>query len=201
MQAHRHQQTALTLPNALSVGRLALVPVLFLLAWNGRPRAFLVCLVASLTSDFLDGLLARMLNQSTELGAKLNTWADLVTTLSLPACAWLLSPELIQREAIFLIAPLGTYLASLLFGLIKYRRLTSYHTWAGKVAAFLLGGTGLVLLAGGPAWPFECATPAFVVAGLEEMAITTLLPEWRANVPSFRHAFKLSRESRSGRRD
>src|SRR6266511_1580427 len=143
MQAHRRKSTVLNLPNALSIGRLALVPVLFWLAWNGRPRVFLVCLGASLTSDFLDGLLARMLNQSTELGAKLDTWADLATTLSLPACAWLLWPEIIRREAIFLIAPLGTYFAALLFGLVKYRRLTSYHTWAGKVAAFLLGGTGL----------------------------------------------------------
>src|SRR6266404_4627146 len=139
MQINRDKPTSFNLPNALSVGRLMLVPVLFFLAWNGRPWVFLACLVASMGSDFLDGLLARALNQSSELGTKLDTLADLATTLSLPACAWLLWPELIRREASFLVAPLATYFAAMVIGLVKYRRLTSYHTWAGKVAAFLLG--------------------------------------------------------------
>ena len=69
MQINRDKPTPFNLPNALSVGRLTLVPVLFFLAWNGRPRIFLACLVASLSSDFLDGLLARALRRSTAADA------------------------------------------------------------------------------------------------------------------------------------
>ena len=195
MQFNQAKPTALNLPNVLSICRLAAVPPLLYLAWTGRPRIFLACFIASLVSDFLDGLLARALNQVTDLGTRLDSWADFATTVALPICAWWLWPEVIRREAAFLIAGLGTYCAAALFGFFKYRRLTGYHTWAGKVAAVLLGPTVVVLLAGGLAWPFECATPAFVLAALEEIAITSLLPEWRANVPSLWHACRLRRRS------
>jgi len=197
MPFNQAKPTALNLPNVLSICRLAAVPPLIYLAWTGRPGIFLACVIASLVSDFLDGLLARALNQVTDLGTRLDSWADFATTLALPICAWWLWPEVIRREAAFLIAALGTYCAAALFGFLKYRLLISYHTWAGKVAAVRRGPTVVVLLVGGPAWPFECATPAFVLAALEEMAITILLPEWRANVPSFWHALKTSRPSRS----
>ena len=197
MQFDRAKSTAVNVPNLLSVGRLALVPVLLWLSWNGWPRSFLACLIASLVTDMLDGWLARTLNQTSELGTRLDTWADFATTTAVPFCGWWLWPEIIRPEASFVIAALGSYGAAVLFGILKYRRLTSYHTWAGKVAAVLLGTTTLVLLSGGPAWPFECATPAFVLAGLEEIAMTALLPDWRANVPTFWHAFKLSRQLKS----
>ena len=121
--------------------------------------------------------------------------SDLHRSVALPICAWWLWPEVIRREAAFLIAALGSYCAAALLGFLKYRQLTGYHTWAGKVAAVLLGPTVVILLVGGPAWPFEFATPAFVLAALEEIAITALLPEWRTNVPSVWHASRFRRRS------
>ena len=163
------------------------------MAWNGWPRFFLACLIASLATDFLDGLLARALKQTSETGAKLDSWADFSTMLAVSFCAWKLWPEVIRREACFVVAALASYTVAVLCGFLKYRRLTSYHTWTGKVAAVLLGTATPLLLAGGPSWPFELAAPALVLAGLEEIAMTSVLPEWRANVPSLWHALKLSR--------
>src|SRR6266536_119771 len=145
MHFNQARQTTLNLPNLLSVCRLGAVPPLLYLAWTGRPRIFLACLIASLISDFLDGLLARALNQVTDLGTRLDSWADFATTLALPICAWWLWPEVLRREATFLITALGTYCAAVLFGFLKYRRLTGYHTRAGKVAAVLLGPTVVIL--------------------------------------------------------
>jgi cardiolipin synthase len=65
-----------TIPNLLSVLRLALVPVFLYLILTDQPLlAFLVLAVASFT-DWLDGYLARRLNQITRLGSLLDPAAD-----------------------------------------------------------------------------------------------------------------------------
>jgi len=65
-----------TLPNLLSLLRLALVPVFLYLILAKHPLiAFLVLALASFT-DWLDGYLARKLNQVTRIGALLDPAAD-----------------------------------------------------------------------------------------------------------------------------
>ncbi len=66
-----------TIPNALSALRLAGVPVfLWLVLGPHRDGIALLLLMASGITDYLDGKLARMLGQSTKLGALLDPTAD-----------------------------------------------------------------------------------------------------------------------------
>jgi CDP-diacylglycerol--glycerol-3-phosphate 3-phosphatidyltransferase len=189
----RRAEPLLTVPNALSALRLVLVPVLLFLAWSERPTAFLVTLSVSLLSDLVDGWLARRLGQATALGTLLDSYGDLGTYMTVPLCAWWLWPELIRRESWYAAAIVASYVFPILLGFLKYGRLTSYHTWGAKLSSLLIGPAALLLFAGGPAWPFHAATWVLALAELEEIAITTLLPEWRANVPSLWHARRLAR--------
>lgn len=71
-----HRQQFLTLPNLLSMLRLALVPVFLTLLINSHfYSAILVLALASLT-DYLDGFFARRWNQVTRLGQLLDPAAD-----------------------------------------------------------------------------------------------------------------------------
>lgn len=182
-----------TVPNALSALRLVLAPVLLWLAWTGRPTAFLVTLSVSLFSDLVDGWLARRFGQATQLGTLLDSWGDLVTYTTVPLCAWWLWPELIRQEAAYAAAVVAAYVFPIVLGFLKYGRLTAYHTYGAKLSSLLIGPSALLLFLGGPPEPFRVATIVLVLAELEEIAITTLLPEWRANVPSLLHARRLLR--------
>lgn len=79
----------LTLPNLVSLGRIAGVSLAVFLYAAGYPVAFLLLGLASCLSDHLDGYLARRLGMSTALGALLDQTADSYT-ISL-AMLWLIT--------------------------------------------------------------------------------------------------------------
>ena len=66
----------LTVPNLLTLLRLALVPVFAALHLTGHPGWALLCFLVAAVSDWLDGLAARLLGQQTSLGAFLDPLAD-----------------------------------------------------------------------------------------------------------------------------
>ena len=87
-----------TIPNILSLFRIAAAPVLLLAGWLDKPKLFFFLFGAMLISDALDGFIARMLNQTSQLGARLDSYGDILTYLSTPLALWWLYPELILKE-------------------------------------------------------------------------------------------------------
>lgn len=185
------------LPNFLSSVRLGFVPVLLMLAYAGHAKVFLACLIISLFTDALDGFLARRLNATSTIGAKLDSLADLATTLAMPACAWWLRPEVVREEAVVIGVALIFYAAAQSSGLLKFGRLPCYHCWSGKAAATLAMIEFVILFAGGPGWTIRILVPFVVLACVEEIAITIVLREWRPDVPSAWHALRWRREAES----
>lgn len=180
------------LPNLLSAFRLVMVPVLLTLAWNGYGTAFLFAFATSLASDIADGFVARQTGATSELGAKLDSWGDLANYLVLPICAWWLWPERIVAQLVLVAIALVAFLAPTLVGLLKFRRLTSYHTRVAKLSAIVMGAGLLLYLGAGVVWLFQIAVLLLVLEGIEEIAITTVLREWRANVPSIFAALRIA---------
>jgi len=184
------------LPNLLSGLRIALVPVLLWLAWTGHATLFLASFAFSLSTDLLDGYLARRMRSGSELGAKLDSWGDLATYAVFPLCAWWLFRERVVEQIAFVIAALIAFVAPTAIGLLKFHRITSYHTRLAKLVAIVMGA-GLILYLGFdvPAL-FQGAVLLLLVEAIEEIAITAVLPEWRADVPSLFTALKLARAAK-----
>jgi CDP-diacylglycerol--glycerol-3-phosphate 3-phosphatidyltransferase len=183
----------MNLPNAISALRLVLAPVLLLLAYERAAHAFLAVLCVSLVSDIVDGKLARRMALQSDLGAALDSWGDFATYMLVPVCAWWLRPEFVRNEAAFFVTVVLSYSVPVAIGFARYRRLTSYHTRAAKLAAYVVGGATVVIFAGGSPWPFRLATALLVYAEIEEILITFTLPTWHANVPSLAEARRLAR--------
>ncbi|WP_454198872.1 CDP-alcohol phosphatidyltransferase family protein [Nocardia sp. Marseille-Q1738] len=141
----------LTVPNVLSVLRLLGVPLfLWLLLIERADGWAFALLVASGVTDFLDGKLARLLDQSSRLGALLDPFVDrlfLVTTLAafvirglLP---WWVAALLVGRD-LLLTATLSVY---------KRRDLPPPEViYLGKAATFALMSALPWLLAGQMDW-------------------------------------------------
>ena len=82
-------------------------------------------------------------------------------------------------------------------GFLRFGSLTSYHTLMARISAYLLGAAVIVLFAHGPTLPFRIAVCVLVLAELEEIAITLVLPAARANVRSLRKALEIRHTTRA----
>ena len=128
----------LTIPNALSVARLLGVPVFLWLVLGPQADAWAVALlIASAATDWLDGKIARALNQQAGLGEALDPAADrLYIAATLVGLAvrgiipWWLVALLAAREVI-VAAALGLLRLRVGFGTLQV-------SFAGKTATLCL---------------------------------------------------------------
>jgi len=188
----------LNLPNMLSASRVVLLPVLCILAWRGNAVAFLIVLGCSFATDSVDGPLARKLGVESAFGSRLDTIGDLGTYLGLPLFAYWLWPHVVLREIGFIIPVILSCLLPILAALLKFRGMTSYHTYLAKLAAVLMSVSAVLLFSGLTPIPFRMFAIVPVLAGVEEMMITFVLPKPHANVHTLRHALRIAKAEREG---
>lgn len=171
------------LPNALSVARIVAAPVMIGLALEGETRLYTWLLIPALLSDIADGLIARGFNLESRLGARLDSLGDALLTVAVFVGVWRLHPEVIRDHWLALSLFLGAGLLEYVLAVLRYGRLSSFHTWSSKVAGFLLVlFIAVLFLHGFVSWLFYLAITVAIVSSFEEYALLALLPEWRADV-------------------
>jgi cardiolipin synthase len=125
-----------TIPNVLSLIRLALVPVFLVFIISGVDLGALIVLVVSSATDWVDGQIARRFKQVSRLGQLLDPAADrlfifaaLVGLCVREVIPWWLVVVIVGRD--FMLAVLGIVLANHGYGPLPVHHL-------GKVATFSL---------------------------------------------------------------
>jgi len=180
----------LNIPNSLSLFRIIAAPFLLLTGWFEMPNLFFILFGLMLLSDALDGFIARILDQTSELGARLDSYGDILTYLSTPLAAWWLWPDIIKEELYYIIAVIIIYILPAFFALAKFGKLASYHTWITKVSAVLMSAGVVVLLGFENALLFHIAISFLVIEMVENIAITIILPKQKSDIHSVWHAWK-----------
>ncbi len=183
-------------PNLVSFLRILLAPVLFYFAFTQQPYWFIGVFIFAEFTDVLDGFLARTLNQITEMGSHLDSWGDFIIYSTIAICAWILWPDISQREVVYFVVIVLSFTLPALIGFIKFRRPTSYHTWGVKIAVAVTVIGYILLFTGISEWPFRVAALFCMVAAIEEIAITLLIKHEHADVRSFLQALKYHKENK-----
>jgi len=180
----------MTVPDKITIFRMSLAPVLLLLAWFHADQIFIVILALAYVTDAIDGPIARRFRQQSEIGPRLDTWADVCIYLCVPLCAWWLWPELFMREMLYFTLIIASIIFPLSAGLIKFRSTTAYHTWLAEIAAVFTTVSSLLLFTGITPWPFRVSSVLCLISGIEEMLVTLLLERPAANVRSLWHVIR-----------
>jgi len=190
------KEEIVNLPNLVSFIRILMAPVLFYFAFTQQPYWFIGVLLFAEFTDVLDGFLARTLNQITEMGSRLDSWGDFVIYSTIAVCAWILWPDILQRESLYFIIIVLSFTLPALIGFIKFHRFTSYHTWSVKLAVVITIISYILLFSGLLDWPFRVAALFCLYAALEEIAITLLIHHEHVDVRTVWQAVKYNRENR-----
>jgi cardiolipin synthase len=173
-----------SIPNLLSLLRLALVPVLVVAAYLNEDQLFLLLLGICLLSDMLDGYFARKLQQVTEFGARLDSWADMATYAMMILGLNLIWPAIFDQQFFYLVAATLSYVLPVVVALVRFSSFPSYHTWGAKLAAVLIAPAFYLLVLYDEQTFFRLVIIFHVLVAIEEIAITVMLKQPKTNVAS-----------------
>jgi CDP-diacylglycerol--glycerol-3-phosphate 3-phosphatidyltransferase len=176
--------TAVRIINLITLYRIVTFPLLIFFVLTDQLNIFKWLLLASFFTDAIDGFLARKYNATSILGSRLDSIGDDLTILAAVVGLFVTQIDFLEKEAILFLALFGLFLIQLTCSLMKYKKISSFHTYLAKIAAVV---TGLFLLSvfflGGVVYPLFYV--AYVITALElieEIVIVFFLPKWKTNV-------------------
>jgi phosphatidylglycerophosphate synthase len=128
----------LSLPNMLSLSRVIFLPLLFYLLYSGSHYLFLAAYILIGSTDCLDGLLARKLNQVTETGKILDSGADFFFYVASAYFLYYLFPDVILANQNYLIAFFSLLGLSFIISLYLFKKVILMHTRLLRVSAVMV---------------------------------------------------------------
>ena len=170
--------------NAITMYRVLAAFFLLGLIITGRIDIFKWLLAFSFFTDAIDGLLARKYKVSSVLGSRIDSLADDLTVLMAVIGIIVFKPGFLQHEIVWVCSLLSLYVLQTTLSLIRYGRLSSFHTYLAKLSA-LLQGMFLILIFFLPQWPlalFHLAAIVTILDLAEEIVLTSILDEWKSDV-------------------
>ena len=153
-------------PNLLSLLRVCFIPLVIALALQQQTIACMVILIISLLTDFLDGWLARKLNQSTAFGALLDPIADKIVILAftlfifresnLLPMIYLLVVNIRNISQLMAIPILSWWLK------VPFMVKPKLFAKIGTTLGFIVIVIGVFLIAQGTSWPVPLPLEQFI---------------------------------------
>ena len=177
------KKTFLTIPNILTLYRILIFPLIIYWIFTGRENLVGIFIAISLFTDWLDGIIARAFKIQTELGAKMDSWADMGTYICAFLAIYIFRWQEFKPHMFIGYLFLAGWLLSYIFVFAKFKGLIGLHTYLFKTTGYIQGAFIIILfLFGFYPWFFYLAMSVGILACLEEIVIIFLLKEPRTNV-------------------
>jgi CDP-diacylglycerol--glycerol-3-phosphate 3-phosphatidyltransferase len=177
------KEKILNVPNALSVYRMVALPFIVYAIVAGNKQLYITLLSINLITDILDGLIARTFKLETELGARLDSFADMGTYAMAFTGMIVLEKEFVSEHSFEFLLIIGLYVLPQLISLIRFHRPTSFHLYSSKTLGYIQGiFIFTYFVFGYTGWYFYFMVVASALVYLEALVIITLIPALRSNV-------------------
>ncbi len=137
------------LPNILSMSRGVIMPILFFMVFNLHSETMkmifvLLYFIAGVT-DALDGYIARRFDICSDLGADLDTYADILYFLGSAVFIYVLAKDALLENIWYLAAILVLLVTEVIISSIKFKKPLFIHTILAKFSAFMVFLTVLMM--------------------------------------------------------
>lgn len=169
--------------NGVTFYRIIAAPFLLILLFTGYHDIFKWLLGISFFTDFIDGFLARKYKVTSILGARLDSIGDDLTVLVGVIALFVTEKIFIKEQMTFIIIVLVLFLVQVAYAFIRYKKMTTFHTYLAKTAAL---AQGIFLLFTFFFYPslFLFYTAVFITAIelIEEIILVKILKNWEADI-------------------
>ena len=177
------KEKILNVPNALSVYRMLALPFIVYAIVTGNKHLYITLLSINLITDILDGLIARTFKLETELGARLDSFADLGTYVMAFAGMIVLEKEFVSEHSLAFLIVIGMYALPQLISLVRFHRPTSFHLYSSKTLGYIQGiFIFTYFVFGYTPWYFYFMVVMSCVVYAEALIIVIAIPVLRSNV-------------------
>jgi len=178
--------------NGITMWRIVAAPFLLILLFTGYYGLFKWLLGLSFFTDLIDGFLARKYKVTSILGTRLDSIGDDLTILVAMTALFYMKWSFIKQQKILFLILLFLFVVQTIYALIRYGKVTSFHTYLAKTAA-LLQGVFLLLfffMDEPNLFLFYAAAGITMLELIEETILVALLPNWQANVKGIYQVMK-----------
>lgn len=117
--------------------RIFAAPFLLTLIWFDLRTIFSWLLLASYSTDAIDGYLARKLKITSPRGAQLDSFGDQITLIIGLIGLFYFEAEFIKANLFIIIIAFVPYIAQMLIAYFKYGKATAFHTYLAKLSAIM----------------------------------------------------------------
>ncbi len=165
-----------TIPNILSLYRICIFPFILYLIVCKNEQLFAVFITISMVTDILDGLIARVFKMQTQIGTKLDSWADIGTYFLAFLAIYIFKWNELKPYTVSIVIFLTAYLLSYSIMLVKFRKVIGLHTYLFKITGYVQGAFIVTLFVYIFYLPlFYLAICIGVLACIEEMIIVLVI--------------------------
>lgn len=170
--------------NGITIYRLLAAFILLYFIILDQVEIFRFFLLISFFTDAIDGFLARYYKVTSSIGSTIDSIADDLTILMAIIGVFVFVPAFVDEERTLIIILLALYLVQITIALIRYRRISVFHTYLAKIAA-VFQGLFLILIFFLPEYPillFQVAATLTILDLIEEIILVLLLPKWQTDI-------------------
>lgn len=170
--------------NGITMYRIVAAPFLLVLLFTGHYIIFKWLLGVSFFTDLIDGSLARKYKVTSVPGTRLDSIGDDLTILVAMTALFYMKWAFIKQEKILFIILFVLFVLQTVYAVIRYGKITSFHTWLAKTAALLQGIFLLLFFFTDEPNHFLFYAAVFItmLELTEEIILVKLLSHWEANV-------------------
>lgn len=170
-------------PNVLSFYRILALPFIFYTIYSSQKSLFITLISVNLISDILDGYIARKFKLETEIGARLDSLADIGTYLGAFAGMIILENKFVSEHSVSFTGIISLYISVQIIALIRFKRTTSFHLFSSKILGYIQGiFIFTYFVVGYNLWYFYFMIILSIITYSEALIIVIFIPQLRSNV-------------------
>jgi phosphatidylglycerophosphate synthase len=172
-----------TVADSISLFRLLVSPLAVFIAGFNYAGTYAWLMILLFLSDVADGLIARLRNETSRKGARLDSIADVLMITAVLFGLIKFHADVLFENFVAVSIVVFFYLLTMLISLFRYGKISSFHTYLSKLSAVFLA----ILFAQLFFFSFSEVTfliflIIYLISSVEELVLMMLIPTYRTDV-------------------